>query len=248
MQLRSGEQLWIYTPRSDAGGVKDVVLVAPAGSNLMTGMKLSEGDRPEHLPYVGAGYAVFAYELPGAPPDTDDGLATFAAMGDFRTAQAGLGTAAAVLDEATRRFPEQLADGALIAGHSSAATHALYVASQEPRIRGVAAYAPVIDVQAHLGTEVMEELNRGFPGYGEFLAQISPINVVDELAPKPVFLFSAKDDSLVDGQSARLHLALSQAKNEPPPTSKHLEVDTGGHYSSMLEQGIPAAIEWFGQL
>ena len=51
-------QLWVYLPTAAAqGGRVPCVMIAPAGSPLVTGMALSAGDRPEHTPYVQAGYA-----------------------------------------------------------------------------------------------------------------------------------------------------------------------------------------------
>jgi hypothetical protein len=59
--------MWLYLPerQSDTQSLP-CVLTAPAGTPLVTGMDLGDGDVPEHLPYVRAGFAVLAYDLDGA--------------------------------------------------------------------------------------------------------------------------------------------------------------------------------------
>lgn len=245
-KLSGAGPLWIYTPADGGADAKDIVLIAPAGSNLVTGMPLSEGDRAEHVPYVEAGYIVFAYALPGALGESADEAAMMTALETFRETDGGLEVARAALDEAQARYPALVADGVLIAGHSSAGTHALYVASQEPRIRAVAAYAPGVDVASHVGADFVAALDQLSPGHGEFLNRISPIQRVSELATKPVFLFSAKDDAITGGEPGQLASALE--KSGAHPSFKHVVVETGGHYESMLDAGIPAAIAWFGTL
>ena len=58
--------VWAYLP----DGAHDrrslpCVIVAPAGSIIISGMELGDGDRAEHFPYEAAGYAVLAYSLDG---------------------------------------------------------------------------------------------------------------------------------------------------------------------------------------
>jgi hypothetical protein len=52
-------------------------MIAGAGSSLITRMDPGDGDRPEHLPHVRAGFAALADELDGALPEnsTGDGMA-----------------------------------------------------------------------------------------------------------------------------------------------------------------------------
>ncbi len=245
-KLGSGDALWIYTPPDSGAAAKGIVLIAPAGSNLVTGMALSEGDRPEHVPYVEAGYIVFAYALGGALEESSDEAAMMTALRTFRETEAGLVTARSALDEAQARYPKLVSKGVFIAGHSSAGTHALYVASQEPRIRAVAAYAPAIDVPAHVGADFVAALEQLSEGHAEFLSRISPIERVTELAAKPVFLFSAKDDQIVGGQPSQLAKALREAGADA--SLEHVVAETGGHYDSMLDVGIPAAMAWFESL
>src|SRR5437879_1747750 len=51
-----GNQVWIYLPTANpAPASLPCVLIAPAGTDLTTGIRLEDGDRVEHLPYVRAG-------------------------------------------------------------------------------------------------------------------------------------------------------------------------------------------------
>lgn len=67
-------ELWVHEPVSPSPTREKypVVLIAPAGSNLLTGMHLSAHDRSEHLPWVREGYLVVAYELRGAASDSEE--------------------------------------------------------------------------------------------------------------------------------------------------------------------------------
>jgi hypothetical protein len=57
-------KFWLYLPKGQhPAGSLPCILIAGAGSNLITGMDLGDGDRREHLPYARAGFAVLAYEL-----------------------------------------------------------------------------------------------------------------------------------------------------------------------------------------
>ena len=59
-------RLWIYTPRGrHEYHSLGCVFIAPAGAPMYAGNVLDTNDRPEHLPYVQAGYAVVALEIDG---------------------------------------------------------------------------------------------------------------------------------------------------------------------------------------
>lgn len=238
-------RFWVYTPAPEITEPIGCVLIAPAGSNLLTGMLLGEGDRPEHLPYVRAGFMVVAFDIAGGvgPDATDNELG--AAILEFRSAGAGVDSARSALTFATEHYPTIDPSRVYIAGHSSAATLALLAGAQEERIRAVVAYAPAVDVPAFLGAEVVGQLDAGMPGYAGFLRDSSPINHIDALAGKPVFLFHAKDDDVVAAsESARLF----PAGKSRDPKSRRLVVEEGGHYDAMLKDGIPAGIEWLKSL
>ena len=156
-------KLWLYLPDGDhAPKSLPCILIAGAGSNLITGMSLGDGDRAEHLPYVRAGFAVLAYELDGMLPEpkpTDD--AAFAPyIRSFVDAEAGLVNMRVAVEFATTRVPSIDPDRLFAVGHSSAATLALLVAENEPRIAACVAFAPVVDIKAIIPAEAQQVVSR----------------------------------------------------------------------------------------
>ncbi len=61
----------------------------------------------------------------------------------------------------------------------------------------------------------------------------------------PVFLFHARDDRNVPLQQTTGFAALLKKTNANVTL---VTVPNGGHYDSMLHQGIPKGITWFRQL
>ena len=60
-------KVWLYLPKK-ATGKLPLVIVPPAGSTLVAGMDLGDGDRTEHFPYAQAGFAVASFEIDGNVP------------------------------------------------------------------------------------------------------------------------------------------------------------------------------------
>ncbi len=233
-------KVWFYRP-AQATGKLPLVLVPPAGSTLVSGMDLGDGDRAEHIPYVKAGFSVGAFEIDGAVPKTPivSDKAILQGARSFRDAQAGLKNAKAALDFLLAKANDIDEKRIFIAGHSSAATLALLVAEHEPRIKGCAAYSAVTDVDKWLG-KAIPRLNRAIPGYRDFIRFSSPKTHVDNLKC-PVFLFHASDDTNVPVTQTTAFAELLK-KTNPDVT-----VDTsatGDHYDSMINAGIPRAIAW----
>jgi dienelactone hydrolase len=237
-------KVWIYLPVKAAEKMP-CVLVGPAGTHLIEGTKLGQGDQAEHLPYARAGFVVVAFEIDGAwtrdPPSDEEVIACARA---FQNANAGLDNARTALDFALERIPSIDTGRVYCAGHSSAATLALVVARSEPRIKGCAAYAPATDVRRRVGREVVDGLNSAIPGYVFFLEWSSPSTLMEDLKC-PVFLFQAKDDTNVRYGETRAFVWDIRKTNSKVT---YLEVARGGHYQSMINEGIPKAIEWFQKL
>ncbi|MEQ1843104.1 MAG: hypothetical protein ABL994_22095, partial [Verrucomicrobiales bacterium] len=61
----------------------------------------------------------------------------------------------------------------------------------------------------------------------------------------PVFIFNAKDDDNVMAESVTAYV---ERLKQGGKAVEHIEVPTGGHYDSMLEEGIPQAIKWLKAL
>jgi dienelactone hydrolase len=236
-------RVWYYQPEKAAGPLA-LVLVPPAGSTLFAGMALADGDRREHYPYVKVGFAVASFDIDGpvpqSPPPSDAVVLQGARA--FRDARAGLANAQAALDFVLAKVPNIDPQRVYIAGHSSAATLALLVAEHEPRIKACAAFAPATEVEGRLA-EVIPLLDRALPGYRKFLHFSSPRTHADKLQC-PVFLFHARDDANVPVRDSTDFAAILRKTNPrvTPVTTPH-----GGHYDSMIREGIPKVIAWFQQ-
>jgi dipeptidyl aminopeptidase/acylaminoacyl peptidase len=241
---RAGQtsKLWVYLPeRADAPKLP-CVLIAPAGSNLFTGKSLGEGDRPEHLPYVRAGFAVVSYELDGALASGQKltNRSLLAAFNSFREAQAGVANARMAIDYILAKIPQIDPERIYTAGHSSAATLSLLVAEHEPRVKACIAYAPATDIEAHLGAHDVDLLATVLPGFRDFIREYSPLAAVSQLRC-PLFIFNADDDSVVPPeQSARFAAEVSKVN----PNVTYVRVPTGNHYDSMIKEGVPRGISW----
>ena len=237
---RDGQQskVWIYVPEKPAQKKLPCVLIAPAGSHLFDGISLGKGSEPEHLPYVRAGFVVVAYDLDGELRGRSHD-AVIAAVTAFRQAKAGLVNERSALDYALTNVPLIDAGNIFAAGHSSAATHALLVAANEPRVKGVVAYAPATDVADFIGkyVPIIESLVPNFTG---FVAQNSPINFAPKITV-PVFVFQAKDDNVMEMKVTRKFIDRLKKTNADVT---FVEVDRGGHYTSMIDPGIAKGIEW----
>jgi dienelactone hydrolase len=239
-------KLWVYLPSGDHPAKSlPCILIAGAGSNLMTGMKLADGDVPEHLPYVRAGFAVVAYELDGMLNDrqnvTDADL--IQSLSRFFAARGGVLNGKIALEYTLRKVPQVDPGRITAAGHSSAATLALLFAEHEPRLKSCLAYAPVPDIETDFlkqgGPDLVNNLKNG--GARDLFGPFSPRTAEAKLN-RPLFLFYAKDDPAapeLDAFASRM-----KAMNKPIRVET---VPAGGHYQPMIEQGIPAAIAWLDE-
>jgi dipeptidyl aminopeptidase/acylaminoacyl peptidase len=238
-------RLWVYLPPgSHAEKSLPCVLVAPAGSNLITGMKLGEGDRDEHLPYVDAGFAVVAYELDGALPGRAKPDQEAAAVKAYVASKGGVLNAQTALDFLAERIPEIDANRIYAAGHSSAGTVALVLAASEPRVKGAVAYAPAVNLRSFLGLDMTRAITRAIPKAEPFLDYGSPEKRVTDFT-SPVMLFTARDDNTVAPQRV---IDFANAMKAAGKTADLVVVDTGGHYDAMIREGVPAGIAWLKKL
>ncbi len=237
-------KLWVYLPEKRPAGGLGCVLIAPAGGTLLTGTTVGEGSRPEHLPYVRAGFAVIAYDVDGDIADKPSDGEVIRGAQDFLDADFGLRNTQFAYDYAVHRLkinPKRI----YTAGHSSAATIALQAA---PRVGAKAciAYAPCVDLNARVG-KVLPLIDRKIPGFRQALLHYSsPDNIVNrENLRCPVFLFHARDDSNLPFNLTERYAKTLQKTN---PSVTFVAADLGDHYDSMIEQGIPAGIRWLKEI
>lgn len=230
---------WIYRQAAITKRAP-VILIGAAGTPLIWGMTLGEGDQAEHLPWAKRGYVVVAYSLDGPVEDQRDDAAVEAGVRAFLRASAGLDNARAALAIALAKEPLADPDRIYAVGHSSAATLALRVGAELEEVKAIVAFNPVVDVEARtedaqgwlrqLDSKLLPLLHSSFP-----LAHLAALRA------KPLLLFHAENDSNVPVAESR---RLAEALAPMAATSKLLIVPTGDHYDSMIQQGIPAALSW----
>jgi dipeptidyl aminopeptidase/acylaminoacyl peptidase len=237
-------KLYVYLPEKRPAGKLPCVLIAAAGGTLFTGTTLGEGSRPEHLPYVRAGFAVVAYEQDGAVAEKPSNREVYRGAQDFLDADFGMRNTTIAFDYAIHRLkvdPKRI----YVAGHSSAATMALNAAARSS-FKGCIAYAPCVDLNARVG-RVLPLIDRKIPGFRQsLLTYSSPDNPMQRENLKcPVFLFHARDDSNLPFALTERYAKILQKTN---PSVTFAAADSGDHYDSMIEQGIPAGIRWLKEI
>ena len=237
----------LYLPAGyDADRSLPCVFIAPAGTRLIYGASLSNDDSPEHLPYVRAGFAVMAYELSGNLNLPQNASVKYRDLRNpiyqFIAADGGLANARMAVEYVLSKVPQVDPNRLYAAGHSSAGTMALDLAVADNRIRAVAAYAPATDVVAYWGNH-LDDLNRAVPGSAALASRVSPLKHVSQFNC-PVFIFHADDDRTVPNGEVQRFV------DEMESAGKSIEfrrVPSGGHYNSMIREGIPQGISFFLQ-
>lgn len=239
-------QMRVYVPPGEhAPQSLGCVFVAPAGTNLLSGNAIDDGEyHAETLPYAQAGYVVVHYCLDG-PLSIPAEAATIQDIappyGKFSAAHAGLANSRAALEFVLARLPQVDPKRLFAAGHSSAAVLAMLFAEHEPRLKGCIAYAPVVDVEESLDDVVQNPFMRNqLPGLVDFVRRSSPSTHLSRLKC-PLFVFYAQDDreDMVEPWS----WAADSLKQQGTVVTIET-VPTGGHYEPMVQTGIPRAIEW----
>lgn len=231
VRLDDAHRLRIYQPKSPAKGRLPCVFVAPAGAHLFDGNHFDEDDGSEELPYVRAGYIAVEYDVSGALPDGRWSRAQVrGATSAFHDSRLGVEDGRRAIAYAKANLPIDR-KRIVVAGHSSAATLALMVAEDSPDVAACLAYAPVVNVLAHFTIRTQTMLERDAPEVLDDWARLSPLARKSRLRC-PTLVFHAADDSIVP----REPLA-SFARSVP--NTQWIEVPSGDHYDSMIQEGIP---------
>lgn len=236
-------KLWVYLPEGEAAPKSlPCVVIAGAGSPMIFGMDLSVDDRPEHIPWVKAGFAVVAYDIDGASrmmlTDSTPIAMIRPSIEGFLKARAGVANTQRALDYIASRLPSVDPSRIMAVGHSSAATLALLAAENDARLRGVVAFAP----GQYNDDEGIRGLERAVPGISELLTTFNPAAPANlERLDSPVFLFTAEDDGNIPAAKTRELASALRSRG------KRVTLETtpsGGHYDAMINPGISKAIDW----
>lgn len=243
-------QLKIYMPPGNHTAQSlAAVLVAPAGTPLLYGSDVNVGDyHDEFLPYAQAGMVTVLYSIDGdVPDDLDqrDENSQFAivsgAYPKFKDAGGGVANGRNALEYALEKIPAINASRIYTAGHSSAGTLSLMLASQESRVAGCIAFAPSYSPEKRMADLINDPSSSLlFPGVAKFLKWYSPMNHIGDFSC-PLFIFHAADDGNVPVSDAR---QFTQKLKAAGANVTYREVARGGHYQPMIQDGIPSAIKW----
>ena len=236
-------QFRVYLPAGEASpGSLSCVLVPPAGSNLLSGLSLDGGDyHDEALPYAEAGMVVINYLIDGAVADDENTDEIKEGYEAFRAAGAGVINGRNAMELVKETLPQVNPEKIFSAGHSSAGTLSLLLASHLSELAGAVAYAPICDLDRDYG-ELADDLSvrLQYPRISSFIVRSSPITHVEAIEI-PVFLFFAKDDERVSLEDGR---GFARQIEDRGGDSEVATVSAGGHYNSMITDGIPRGIEW----
>ncbi len=228
--------LWVYRPSRPAPPRgHPVVLIAAAGTSLLTGRALGEHDTAEHVAFAEEGYVVAAYELDGGWP----GPGAYEA---FAAAEAGLLNAEVVLHYLRERVPDTDLQTVFAVGHSSAGDVALLVAAHHPELAGVVVLNASGAGCWYHAEAVLLSMSAGLPGLGAFCTRTQARSHLARLQV-PLFAFTSLEDRTVPAAEVQ---GLAQRAREH--TEVELVIATeGDHRASMLAEGIPAAIAWMNE-
>src|SRR5262249_32872555 len=95
-----------------------------------------------------------------------------------------------------------------------------------------------------LGDRGIRPLDAQISGFGAFIDRTSPINGASRLRC-PLFLFHAQDDKNVPIAES---VAFVNEVRKTNPNVTFVQAQRGGHYNSMIQEGIPKAIQWLKAL
>ena len=240
-----GGHLYLYLPAGDHPPKSlPCVLHTGAGTTLLHGVVFDlEEDAgpnpPEFMPYVQAGCAVLVHEMDGPSYDEEDTSAMLKSYEAFRASRAGLVNARNAIEFLLQRIPEVDPQRIYASGHSSAATHALLLAEHEPRLAGVIAFAPAVDLPKWFEPR-LPIFRWLLPGVTDFVTQSSPSTHRERLKC-PTLLFHAEDDSVCDIADTQTFAEQLRAQGTDVTL---ITVATGDHYESMVNEGVPAGVRW----
>lgn len=236
----------VYLPVNLSADAKiPCVLVAPAGSNLLTGKDCDDFTYTDEIkPYVTAGMAVCHYSLDGSQDKMNASSKERALPSSFRTftkAHGGVINGQRALDFVLKRCDQIDPARIYCAGHSSAGTLSLQLASTDSRISKCVAYAPAPSLKKRFA-ELLSDPNADvlLPGLRPYIQQWSPDSRIQKFGC-PVFIYHALDDTNTPYANTKTFHDQLIAAGKP---AKLVTGKRGGHYQSMIDQGIPAAINW----
>lgn len=216
------------------------VIIAPPGSDLLSGVFADDKGTAEALRWSAAGYVVIVLHVTiGAQVKDTDAAYQRQAYDWFRLRRAGLSDVENALAFIHQELPQVDPERVAIVGKGSAGTLALLAAESNPAIKACVAFAPCVDV-ALLRKDDIPRIEPKLPGVAKFCRDSSPINHVDRVQC-PLFVFQADDDTVMPlAETVRF----VDAAKDKQKVVEFVRVPTGGHDQAVVDEGIPRAMRW----
>jgi len=234
--------IWVYHPaRAPNPGIKlPLVMMAPGGSALVTGMVQGELNRPFQLPFARAGFVVAGFSLDGYLADISDTGRLAGAAQAFRKAKLGLLNFEYALRVVLAAVPGVDPARIYVVGHSSAGTLALQIAEHEPGVAACVAFAPVASYVDWGHRTMLDTVEPADPGFKKYYFSMDPMKNTAQLRC-PLLVFHADDDQNVSLDDNSRFVSKLQRTNH---RVNFVRVPSGGHTMPVINLGIPLAIHW----
>lgn len=236
-----GGMIWVYLPAGEhAMGSLPCVLMAASRYSVDVGAALDSLDEDEYVTYAQAGFVVVAYELDGRNDAEMFNVAAeqkqFAAFAD---SCAGMVNARNAFQCMLQRFPEVNPQQIFTAGIYLSSIQALLFAEHEPRIAGVVAIAPTIDVPAHLGVLLLRSNPQ--PGFIDFATQSSPSTHVKQLKSSVFIYLEEEDEPLLPNQAKEIKAFVAALKKQGTDATL---MAVKSEFNGRVDEGIQPSIKW----
>lgn len=238
-----GGKLWVYLPSGEHPPQSlPCVLFPPGRIDHLVGSELSILDEEEHTLYVKAGCVVVAYEFDGRwDVSFSDDPAYQRQFAAFKNTCGGMVNARNALEYALRKIPEVNPRQVFVTGLTAGGTHALLFAAHEPRLAGVMALEPTIDLPTDEGALTLRMQSESQPDLIDFVTQISPHTHAKRIKC-PTFLFYQQvEKPLVIRQIPQGKDFVNRLKRQGTNATLTIVKD---EFSGGAKVGIPPSIDW----
>ena len=217
------------------------VVFAPGSYDPIAGSAMAEADLDEAVGFAESGFAVLIYETSGFSSISRP-RERWGSVIEFMRSEGGAHIARSAMNLLEARAVMVDMNRVYAVGHESSAPLALNLAANDPRIHGVALFAPSTDIEKNLGEPLATvEKQVKIQGLREFVGRISPVNRIKDLHC-PILVLGSEETASSDGVA----FAAAMTKAGKPVVSEPLQAERSRDFlrSSM----VPAMAKWLRSL
>ncbi|TWT76477.1 Alpha/beta hydrolase family protein [Planctomycetes bacterium CA13] len=241
------DKIWVMRPKStdrhhDPQKRYPCVFVAAAGATVLNGVGMSTAEMGLYSALTRQGFIVVGYGTDGDISETASTAEFVRAHQRFRASMSGLVNSRNAISLALATVPAIDPNRLYAVGHSSAAKHALLLATHEPRIRGCVSLAGFADILRTAGDQEEANYDSVFSDWRDFAVKASPATHAADLKC-PVYLYHSDIDQVVSARNSTSFAAQRAEANLP---TKLVISNTGDHYSAV--DHINIAAYWLADL